>query len=65
MVCWLKPYVPSEQGRRKGEMRLEMYKAIDWVWWPMPVTPKLGRMRQVQCCGFQVSLDYTVSSRTA
>lgn len=36
-----------------------------WVWWPMPVIPTVRRLRQDGHCEFEVSLGYTVSSRSA
>jgi hypothetical protein len=31
----------------------------------MPLIPELGKQRQVDLCGFETSLFYTMSSRTA
>lgn len=42
------------------DTRLGKYKATEYMWWLMPEIPA-----QAQCHGFQVSLDYTVNSRTA
>jgi hypothetical protein len=35
------------------------------VWWCTPLTPVLGRQRQVDLCEFEANLVYVVSSRTA
>ena len=38
---------------------------VSWARWRMPLIPVFGRQREVDLCGFEASLVYKASSRTA
>jgi len=37
---------------------------LAWQWWPILLTPTLGRQGQADLCKFKASLAYRVSFRT-
>jgi hypothetical protein len=55
-LSWCHPYPIKTNIRKKGRC---------WVWWRTPLVPALGRQKQAYLCGFEDSLVYRESSRTA
>lgn len=42
----------------------DLYKKTQsQLWWLVPVTPALRKLRHENCCEFKISLDYTVNSK--
>lgn len=43
---------------------IEIFRKIQsQLWWPIPVTPTLRKLRHENCCEFKIGLNYTVNSK--